>query len=66
MIANRRFNLGDIVFLVTDEEQHPRMITAYKRTLDGGLIYYLTRGQDETLHYDQEIATECDVIKKFT
>lgn len=52
------YNLGQIVYLVTDSEQLPRMVTCIKFSLDGGIMYTLTNGTQDTDHYQSEIMQE--------
>lgn len=51
------FEMGQIVFLVTDTEQVERMVTGYHVRPDQ-VLYYLSLGPSETLHYKIEITTE--------
>ena len=58
-----KYELGDRVYLITDPEQHERMVTAI--TLRGtGAIYGLGLGAEESWHYDYEITDEKDELKK--
>lgn len=54
---NNKFNIEDIVFLITDTEQKSRMVTGLvvRKT---GIVYYLTCGTEETSHYDFEIVKD--------
>jgi hypothetical protein len=49
-------SLGDLVYLLTDEEQVIRMVTSIKFTIDGGILYYIAAGTTETQHYRKEIS----------
>ena len=57
-----KFELGDIVYLKTDEEQLKRIVTSIQ--LSGGsmddkvISYELSQGDTSSEHYDSEI-TEC-------
>jgi hypothetical protein len=57
--------IGDIVYLKTDPSQSPRMVTAIL-TRQGGRSYYLSRGTEETHHYEIEMSTEADIMLKTT
>ncbi len=59
-------NNGDIVYLKTDKEQLPRIITAIKICGDGGIIYSMNQGTQETYHYDIEFSTERDILQSLT
>lgn len=52
-----RYELGDEVYLKTDEEQRIRMVTGIKIS-NGGVVYYLNQGINESCHYDIEISIE--------
>lgn len=54
-MEKNKYKLGEIVYLITDTEQLYRMVTGVKFALDGGVIYYLTSGTTETMHYEKEI-----------
>lgn len=56
------YNIGDIVYLITDEEQKARMVTGINiRPIGNSFI--LTQGVTETWHYATEICAEKDVLK---
>jgi hypothetical protein len=59
------FDIGDIVFLKTDSEQRPRIITGILMR-PNGFLYYLSNGTNETSHYEIEISKEeNETIKLF-
>jgi len=52
-----KYNLGEIVYLVTDIDQLPRMVT--KICFSGqGVTYQLCQGTNVDVHYEMEISTE--------
>lgn len=57
------YNVGDIVYLVTDPEQRERMVTGII-IRESATIYYLAHCEIETVHYAIEMSKRCDVIKK--
>ena len=57
MKIDNKFNLEDIVFLITDTEQKARIVTAIQVSKNS-LIYRLACGVNESWHYDYEIATD--------
>lgn len=62
---NTKYNIGDIVFLKTDKEQIPRMITGILIRPYGN-IFYLSKGDYETTHYDIEFTSDInELIKLF-
>jgi len=59
------FDIGDIVFLKTDSEQLPRVITGILMR-PNGFLYYLSNSTNETSHYEIEISKEVnETIKLF-
>lgn len=54
------FELHQIVYLKTDVEQKPRIVTAIKIT-PGALVYELTQCSYITGHYASEINSEKDI-----
>ena len=63
MTIDNEYNLGDIVFLRTDREQLPRLVTRIIVT-QSGILYSLANSTTETTHYEFEIATEINVLIK--
>jgi len=55
MTINNKFNIGDTVWLTTDEDQKQRVITGImiRKTM---LIYQVTCCTDETGHYEYELS----------
>lgn len=62
MIIDEKFNMGDIVYLKTDVDQKPRMVTGYKIKPNSELLYCLSCAEDETMHYLMEITIEKDLL----
>ena len=59
----QNFEIGQIVYLKTDLQQLPRMITGILNRSNYKL-YYLSQSTSETLHYDFEISVEVNEIIK--
>ena len=57
MEVNNKYEIQDVVFLITDEDQSPRIVTAIQIS-QYELIYKLACGTSESWHYDYEIATD--------
>lgn len=57
MKIDTKFNIGEIVFLITDEDQKARMVVSLK-IYDKGILYCLACGTEETYHYEMEIASQ--------
>lgn len=65
MSFNSKYKLGEIVFLITDADQLSRIITSVSFTMDGGIMYCLACGTNETKHYEEEIATTQNIKIKY-
>lgn len=57
MIIDNKFNLEEVVFLITDTDQYARIITGLQVSKNG-LLYRLACGTSESWHYEYEIATD--------
>jgi len=55
------FEIGEVVYLKTDIDQHQRIVTAIQITASG-VLYRLAFGAADTWHYDIEISTEKNVL----
>lgn len=61
LIIETEYNIGDIVYLYTDPDQHQRMVTAI--TYRGeGVRYELSCGTTETYHMGVEISRTKNVM----
>ncbi len=49
---------GEFVYLITDPDQHRRIVTGVMFAMGGGTLYRLTCGAEETFHFKQEISRE--------
>lgn len=57
MIIENKFNIGQTVYLLTDEDQKPRLITSIiVNKYD--LLYQMNNGTLQSTHYDYEISEE--------
>lgn len=57
-----KYKIGDLVYLKTDVQQEPRLVTGIIIRANDRISYYLSCGKDETHHYDFEISTKKDVL----
>lgn len=57
-----KFEIGQIVFLRTDNEQLARIVTRYTVCVTG-ITYELSFGTTTSWHYDFEISENKDVLK---
>lgn len=60
-----KYELGEIVFLVTDKSQQERMVTAICFR-GNGVTVELACGANASWHYEFEITKEFDLSKKLT
>ncbi|GAB3701359.1 hypothetical protein GCM10027592_29370 [Spirosoma flavus] len=65
MRIDNEFALKQTVYLKTDKEQLPRLVTAIKICPDG-LLYELIQGTASSYHYDFEISESVDVLLSST
>lgn len=61
MIIDNKYEIRQTVYLKTDEEQLPRIITAIQVNPDG-LKYAVINGIDETWHYEFELSLEKNYV----
>jgi len=61
MKINNTYNLGDTVYLTTDPEQSPRLITSIVVNF-GGIQYGITYIDDETYHFEQHLSKDKNVF----
>ena len=60
-----KYKIGDIVFLKTDKEQEARIITGIL-IRPNGFIFYLSKSDIETTHYEIEFTSDInELIKLF-
>ncbi len=57
------FEIGQIVYLKTDNEQHARMVTGINLRPNGCVTYCLSYQTDVSWHYAIEIDDERDIVK---
>jgi hypothetical protein len=57
MQINNKFELEEVVFLITDTDQLSRIITGFQVTKNS-IVYRLACGTTESWHYDYEIARD--------
>ena len=57
MEINNNFNIGECVFLITDDDQKTRIVTGIQVS-STGILYRLAQGTNESWHFDYEIAKE--------
>lgn len=64
MLIETDFELRQIVYLKTDEEQLPRMVTSVEVACDMSVMYHLACGTQVSTHFGFEISpTQNELIK---
>lgn len=61
MVIENKFNFGDVVYLKTDPEQRPRIVTTFSVGATS-ILYELSSGTITSWHRDFEITYEKDVL----
>lgn len=64
MVIDNKFSIGEIVYLVTDDEQKPRIVTYIKIKPGGSVSYELTNGAFCSEHYEFELSAEENIEMK--
>lgn len=62
MVIENKFEIGQIVFIKTDQDQHARMITQIAVGGKASIRYCIGFGATETWHYDIELSEEKNVL----
>jgi len=62
MTIDNKYSFGQTVYLITDQEQLPRVVTGIRINPYKTLLYYLSGGTQETVHYDFEISAEKNLL----
>lgn len=57
MVINNKHIIGDLVYLKTCPEQQPYIVTGIV-VRPNTLLYYLSRGAYESVHYEIEISKD--------
>jgi len=60
---NIQFDIGQLVYLKTDNAQHERIVTAINLRPDKIVTYCLSFGTTESWHYEIEISCDRNIIK---
>jgi hypothetical protein len=63
IVFSIKYNKEDIVYLKTDLDQLPRIITSVK-WIDGNISYVLVSGDSESEHFEFEIRDDQDIKLK--
>lgn len=61
MIIDNKFDIGDLVYCITDKEQQPRLITVIQIT-QSGLKYFADHGPDGNYYYDFQLSLDKNIM----
>jgi hypothetical protein len=61
MVIDCEYQVKETVYLTTDTEQRPRLVTAIL-VRESHIMYYLSCGTEETSHYYFEISKEVNIL----
>lgn len=61
---NNEYNIEDIVYLKTDVDQLPRIITSFEVFKGGEILYKLVQRSTQSYHYGFEFSKEVDIALK--
>lgn len=62
MIVDNQYNIGDIVYLKTDEDQLPRQVYSIELYHNGELMYKLVQGIQTSSHYEFELSYDKNLV----
>lgn len=58
IIIENQYDIGEIVYLRTDEDQYPRVIVSIEVYKNGEILYKICRGTESSYHYEFEMSSE--------
>ncbi len=62
MVIDNKYEIGDIVYLITDKEQEQRMVSSIVVYKAGELVYKLVCGTTYSEHYDFELSDTKNIL----
>ncbi len=65
MMIDNKFDFGEIVYLVTDKDQTPRIVYMMK-VFKNEILYELACGTTVSSHYEFEISKDVNVLMQTT
>lgn len=64
IIIDNKFNIGDIVYIITDKEQKERMIIRFTINPGNIIVYEVNNGTEGSDHYEIELTNEVNILTK--
>ena len=62
MVIDNKYEIGDIVYIVTDEDQKKRMVTSIVIYKAGEIVYKIVCGTNYSEHYDFELSDKKNIL----
>lgn len=62
MVIDNKYSIGEVVYLLTDDEQLMRVVTAISIRSGGYMAYELTQGTRESWHTEIEITKQKTLV----
>ena len=63
MEINNKFNITQTVFVITDTSQYSRIVTGIIINPNNTILYRVSFGEIESIHYEFELSEDRDVLK---
>lgn len=64
MKLNNKYNIGDVVYLKTDPEQYPSIVTGILLKPDNLIMYEISGYDDVSYRYDFELTIDKNLLLK--
>jgi hypothetical protein len=64
IVIDNKYELGEIVYLITDEDQRKRVVISIFVTPENCIMYEVQNGINFSRHYDFELSREMDQVLK--
>ena len=62
MLIDNKYEIGEMVFLTTDENQLKRIVTGITIRQGGYMVYELSQGSESSYHVSSEIQNEKQIV----
>jgi hypothetical protein len=61
MVIDNKYEIGSIVYLITDSEQLKRIVLSFECYKNGEILYKIACGTTLSYHYEFELSFEKDI-----
>lgn len=62
MVIDNKYSIGEVVYLITDDEQLPRMVSAISVRSGGYICYELMQGTTDSWHIEAEMSRKKQLV----